>query len=55
MLWLGLEIGFGPWQVQKASGFVGNVVEIGEAAGRADYVEQVASVLRGWLSEETKN
>jgi hypothetical protein len=37
-----LEIGFGPWQVQKASGFVGNVVEIGEAAGRADYVEQVA-------------
>ena len=37
-----LEIGFGPWLVQKASGFVGNVVEIGEAAGRADYVEQVA-------------
>jgi hypothetical protein len=42
VLWLGLEIGFGPWQVQKASGFAGNVVEIGEAAGRADYVEQVA-------------
>ena len=37
-----LEIGFGPWLVQKASGFVGNVVEIGEAASRADYVEQVA-------------
>ena len=37
-----LEIGFGPWLVQKASGFVGNVVEIGEAAGRADDIEQVA-------------
>jgi hypothetical protein len=42
VLRLGLEIGFGPWQAQKASGFVGNLVEIGEAAGRADDVEQVA-------------
>ena len=49
VLRLGLEIGLGPWQAQKASGFVGDVAEIGEAAGRADDVEQIAVFAGGGI------